>query len=84
MQDPLATEAELVAALKLTVGPPQAWVEAAVLLPSTLGDLQQIERAVASPAFRERFERDPLSAVADAGLNPSDGLVSALRDRLSD
>lgn len=83
MQDPLHTEAELVAALKLTAGPPQAWIEAAALLPSTLGDLKQIERAVASPDFRERFARDPHAAVLQAGLEPSDELVAALRFELS-
>ena len=83
MQDPLATEAQLVAALKLTAGAPQAWIEAAALIPSTLGDLEQVERAVASPEFREHFARDPHGAVAQAGLNPSDELVTALRDRLA-
>lgn len=82
MPDPLSKEAELVAALKLTAGPPQAWIEAAALLPSTLGDLEQIERAIDSAEFRERFARDPDGAVADAGLRPSAQLMQALRARL--
>ncbi len=82
MQDPLSTEAELVAALKLTSGPPPAWIEAAALIPSTLGDLDEIERAVASSEFRARFAHDPQGAVTHAGLSPSPELVAALRDRL--
>ena len=82
MQDELQTEADLVAALKLTAGPPQAWIEAAALLPGTLGDLEQIERAIESPGFRERFARDPRSAVSQAGLEPSDELVAALKLQL--
>ena len=82
MPDALHTEAELVAALKLTVGPPQPWIEAAALLPSTLGDLDRIERAVSSPEFRELFARDPDAALLQAGLEPSEQLVAALRSWL--
>ena len=83
MPDALHTEAELVAALKLTAEPPQAWIEAAALLPSTLGDLDRIERAVASSEFLLQFERDPHDAISEAGLVPSEQLVDALRDRLA-
>jgi hypothetical protein len=83
MPDALHTEVELVAALKLTAGPPPAWIEAAALLPSTLGDLDRIERAVASAEFRERFARDPRDAIAEAGLEPSAQLVQALRARFA-
>jgi hypothetical protein len=83
MPDALHTEAELVAALKLTAGPPEGWIEAAALLPSTLGDLDRIERAVSGPEFRERFARDPHEALLQAGLEPSEQLVEALRVRLS-
>jgi hypothetical protein len=79
MSDALHTEAELVAALKLTAPPPQAWIEAAAQLGSTLGDLERIEQAVGSPEFRERFERDPHDAIVQAGLEPSEQLVEALR-----
>jgi hypothetical protein len=82
MSDALHTEAQLVAALKLTAGPPQAWIEAAALLPSTLGDLNRIERAVGSREFREQFARDPRDAIVQAGLEPSEQLVEALRTRL--
>lgn len=82
MSDPLLPETRLVAALKLTAGPPPAWLEAAALIPSTLGDLDAIERVVDSAAFREQFARDPLDAVTQAGLTPSRPLLAALRDRL--
>lgn len=83
MRDALDSGAELAAALKLTAGPPHAWIEAAALLPSTLGDLDQIERAVGSPEFRERFERDPHDALLEAGLDPSEQLVAAIRTRFA-
>ena len=83
MSDPLRIEAELVAALKLTAAPPQAWIDAAALLPSTLGDLEEIEQLVASPEFRRRFAADPHAAVAGVGLSPSEPLVRALQARLA-
>lgn len=83
MSDPLSIEAELVAALKLTAAPPQAWVDAAALLPSTLGDLGEIEQLVASPEFRRSFAGDPHAAMAGAGLSPSGPLVRALQARLA-
>ncbi len=84
MVDPIHREAELVAALKLTAGPPREWVQAAAMIPSTLGDLAQIGRAVASPEFRERFAHDPRAAVAEAGLSPWPPLIDALRARFAD
>lgn len=83
MPDPLRIEADLVAALKLTAAPPQAWIDAAALLPSTLGDLAEIEQVVASPEFRRRFAADPHGAVAGVGLSPSEPLVRALQARLA-
>ena len=80
MSDPLRIEAELVAALKLTAAPPQAWIDAAALLPSTLGEIEQL---VASPEFRRRFAADPHAAVAGVGLSPSEPLVRALQARLA-
>ena len=44
MDDPVLPEAALADALKLTADAPAAWIEAAVLIPSTLGDLSAIER----------------------------------------
>jgi hypothetical protein len=84
MQDPLAPETELVAALKLTAGPPQAWIEAAAMMPSTLGDLDAIERILENPSFRETFAQDPHRAVEEAGLTPTGPLLAAVRDRLAD
>jgi hypothetical protein len=83
MHDPLLEDAALVAALRLIAGPPKAWVDAAAMIPSTLGDLETIEGAVNSADFRERFTRDAYGAVEQAGLEPSDELVSALRSRLA-
>jgi hypothetical protein len=82
MDDPLQIEADLVAALKLTAAPPPAWIRAAELIPSTLGDLETIERAVETDEFRHRFASDPYRAVQQAGLDPSEQLVHALQDWL--
>jgi hypothetical protein len=81
MEDPLQAEADLVAALKLTALPPHGWIQAAELIPSTLGDLETIERAVSSEEFRRHFASDPHGAVEQAGLDPSQHLVDALQDR---
>ncbi len=83
MPDTIDTEMRLAAALKLTAAPPAAWIEAAAMIPSTIGDLDQIEQAVASAEFRERFALDPVDAVSQAGLEPSDRFVAALRERLT-
>ena len=83
MRDPLQEEAALVAALKLTAEPPRAWIEAAAMLPSTLGELETIELVVNDQAFRERFARDAHDAPANAGLEASDELGSAPRSRLA-
>ena len=83
MRDPIDTEMGLAAALKLTTGPPAAWIEAVAMIPSTIGDLDRIEQAVASAEFRERFAFDPVDAVSQAGLEPSDRFVAALRERLA-
>lgn len=84
MEDPLATERAIVKALKLTAPPPQAWVDAAALLPTTLGDLARLESAVNSPEFRRQFAEDPHAALTAAGLPASTELVAAMRDRLSE
>lgn len=84
MGDPLATERAIVKALKLTAPPPRAWVDAAAMLPTTLGDLGRLESAVASPEFRQRFAQDPDGALAAAGLPASPELVSAMRERLAE
>jgi hypothetical protein len=81
-QQPLTPETELVAALRLTAAPPPAWVDAAAMIPSTLGDLDQLERLAADPSFRARFAADPAQAVERAGLTPSTPVLAALRERL--
>jgi hypothetical protein len=76
----LDNDRDIVAALQLTADPPRAWIETAALIPSALGDLDQIERLVASPAFREHFAADPAGATSSAGLPVSAPILSALRE----
>lgn len=75
-------EAKLIEALRTTAAPPRAWIEAASLIPSTLGDLAELERLIEDPAFRERFDRNPRAAVLDAGLPDSELVLAELRARL--
>jgi hypothetical protein len=82
MDDFILTEAALADALKLTADAPAAWIEAAVLIPSTLGDLSAIERLASDAGFRARFRADPSGAVAAEGLTPSAPLLVALHERL--
>jgi hypothetical protein len=82
MDDPVLPEAALVDALRLTADAPTAWIEAAMLIPSTLGDLSAIERLASDARFRARFQDDPRAAVTGAGLTPTAPLLAALRDRL--
>jgi hypothetical protein len=79
MSDRLSDDERMVEALRVTANPPQAWIEAAALIPATLGDLDGIEGLIASPAFRSRFVESPESAVTEAGLPASPALVAALR-----
>lgn len=73
----------LVRALQLTADPPEPWIDAAALIPSTLGDLDALERLLASDAFRERFGREPEVALREAGLPASEPVLAAVRDRLA-
>jgi hypothetical protein len=82
MDDPILTQAALADALKLTADAPAAWIEAAVLIPSTLGDLAELERLASDPEFRARFQDDPTGAVTAAGLTPTAPLLTALREHL--
>jgi hypothetical protein len=75
-------EAKLIEALRLTAAPPQAWIDAAGLIPSTLGDLGALERLIEDPAFREQFDREPSAAVRDAGLPDTEPVLAELRARL--
>jgi len=82
MDDPILIQAALAEALKLTADAPAAWIEAAVLIPSTLGDLAELERLASDPEFRARFQADPTGAVTAAGLTPTAPVLSALREHL--
>jgi hypothetical protein len=82
MDDPIPIQAALADALKLTADAPAAWIEAAVLIPSTLGDLAELERLASDPEFRVRFQDDPTGAVTAAGLTPTAPLLTALREHL--
>jgi hypothetical protein len=83
MSDRLEEDARLVEALRVTGSPPKSWLDAAVEIPVTLGDLTSIEQLVASDAFRARFTESPESAVAEAGLPATAALVAALRAELA-
>ena len=83
MQDPLQEEAALVAALRLTAGPPRAWIEAAPVLPTTVAEPGMVERAVNDQDFRERLANEAHDAPANAGLKASDELRAASRSRLA-
>jgi hypothetical protein len=82
MEDPILIEAALANALKLTADAPPAWIDAATLIPSMLGELSEIDRLTSDPGFRARFRDDPPAALATAGLTASTPLLAALRDRL--
>jgi hypothetical protein len=79
----LQADERMVDALRLTGNPPQAWIDAAALIPDTLGDLASLERTIASQGFRARFVESPEAAVTEAGLPASTTLVAALRAQLA-
>jgi hypothetical protein len=81
--DPLSREFELARALRITAAPPLAWIEAAAMIPSTLGDLGALERLVAAPGFRRAFAADPQRAVEESGLPVSEPLLAAIREQLA-
>ncbi|HEY5188045.1 MAG TPA: hypothetical protein VII87_03345 [Solirubrobacteraceae bacterium] len=83
MTDPLNRELELAAALKLTAPPPQAWIEAAALIPTTVGDLATLERIIESAGFRAQFASDPQRALEQAGVDCTPALLAAVADRLA-
>ncbi len=80
--DPLQIELDLVSALRLTAAPPQAWIQAAIAIPTTLADLAAIDRLIDDTGFRAAFAADARRAIIDAGLDPSPPLVHAVRERL--
>lgn len=83
MSERLDADARLIEALRLTADPPQVWIDAAGLIPDTLGDLASVEQVIASQAFRMRFAESPELAVTEAGLPASPALVAALRSQLA-
>jgi hypothetical protein len=83
MHDPLTPEFELVEALRLTAGPPRAWIESAALVPDTLRELDDLDRLVSSPEFQTRFRQDPGAAVAAAGLEATPVILAALDERVA-
>jgi hypothetical protein len=83
MDDPLAPELHLAAALRLTADAPGAWVQAAAAIPALLADLAAVERFAASEEwFLPAFAADPDAALERAGFTPSVPLRDALRERL--
>ncbi|MEA2199402.1 MAG: hypothetical protein QOJ25_3453 [Solirubrobacteraceae bacterium] len=83
MDDLLTPELELVEGLRMTAAPPQAWIDAAAMLPSTLRELDEIEQLVTRQQAREAFVLDPERTLADLGVPASRPLVTALRERLA-
>ena len=64
---------------------PEGWVQAAQELPFLRGQLDDIvQRAEADAEFRQALVADLEAALAEAGYEPSDPLVKAIRERLSD
>lgn len=64
---------------------PEGWVQAAQELPFLRAQLDDIvERAEADAEFRQALVADLEAALAEAGYEPSDPLVKAIRARLSD
>ena len=64
---------------------PEGWVQAAQELPVPAGQLDDIvQRAEADAEFRQALVADLEAALAEAGYEPSDPLVKAIRERLSD
>ena len=63
---------------------PEGWVQAAQE-PVPAGQLDDIvQRAEADAEFRQALVADLEAALAEAGYEPSDPLVKAIRERLSD
>ena len=63
---------------------PEGWVKAAQELPFLRGQLDDIvQRAEADAEFRQALVADLEGALAEAGYEPSDPLVKAIRERLS-
>lgn len=63
---------------------PQGWVEAAQELPFVRAEIDDlVQRAVDDAVFRQALIADLEGALAQAGYEPTDVIVRALRERLS-
>jgi hypothetical protein len=63
---------------------PDGWVKAAQELPFVRIEVDEIVgRAAEDEAFRKALAADLERALAEAGYEPAESLLSALRDRLS-
>jgi hypothetical protein len=63
---------------------PDAWVQAAKVMPVALASLDgMVERAKADAAYREQVIADLEAALAEAGIEPDRHLVNALRRNLT-
>lgn len=63
---------------------PEGWVKAAQELPFLRAQLDDIvQRAEADAEFRRALDADLEAALAEAGYEPSEQLVNAIRERLS-
>jgi hypothetical protein len=63
---------------------PEGWVKAAQELPFLRAQLDDIvQRAEADAEFRRALDADLEAALAEAGYEPSEQLVNAIREHLS-
>jgi hypothetical protein len=78
-------EERLAELLRSLPPPPEGWVEAAQELPFLRAQLDDIvQRAEQDADFRRALVADLEAALTEAGYEPSDPLVKAIRARLSE
>ena len=78
-------EEKLAELLRSLPPPPEGWVEAAQELPFLRAQLDDIvQRAEQDADFRRALVADLEAALTEAGYEPSDPLVKAIRARLSE
>jgi hypothetical protein len=77
-------EQQLALLLRRLPRAPEAWVTAAQVLPLLRAELDEIVmRAEEDEAFRRALAADLERALAEAGYEPAEPLLNALRERLS-
>jgi hypothetical protein len=77
-------EEKLAELLRALPPAPEGWVKAAQELPFARAEIDDlVQRAVDDAEFREALMADLEGAIAQAGYEPTDQLVRALRERLS-